>query len=188
MKRNTFTAILVLALVLVMGTVLVSFKDKPKLPVASDRIVGHVVDETLWTFIVCNEYVNEIASGVAPATVELAMKPDMIATYADYWNLPEEVVDATVAASRKSISAKVKDEDNTNTRNLVFTNIEWDAAGKASSGNFDFSTTGRADGVSFSMQVKGSFDFSKEAGSIVFSSVKFRGTQYDVENFNYKIR
>lgn len=37
------------------------------------------------------------------------------------------------------------------------------------------------------MMVKGTFDFTKDDGEIVYSSVTYLGKEYDVQRFNEKI-
>lgn len=188
MKRNTFTAILVLALVLILGTALVSCKNEPKLPIAPIEIVDHVVDETLWSFLTCIEYIDDVAKGTMdPQEIDTEMEADLKSSYAIEWKLEEENVSSTVDVETGSIVADVHDVDNINDRDFEFTDLKWDATEKASCGSFEISAKGRLDGATFTMMVKGTFDFTKDDGEIVYSSVTYLGKEYDVQRFNEKI-
>ena len=91
MKRNTFTAILVLALVLIMGTALVSCKNEPKLPIAPTEIVDHVVGETVYSFLTCKKSIDAEAAGtMTPEEIDSKMEAALKETYANHWKLEKE--------------------------------------------------------------------------------------------------
>ena len=189
MKRNTFTAILVLALVLIMGTALVSCKNEPKLPIAPMEIVDHVVDETFYSFLTCKKYIDAEAAGtMTPEEIDSKMEAALKETYANHWKLEEENVSSTVDVEKGSIVADVHDVvDNINDIDFTFNDIKWDATEKESCGSFEISAKGRFDGATFTMKVKGTFDFTKDGGEIVYSSVTYLGKEYDVQRFNDRI-
>ena len=188
MKRNTFTAILVLALVLIMGTALVSCKNEPKLPIAPLETVDHVVDETLLSFLTCIKYIDDVAKGpMDPQEIATEMENGLISSYEIEWELEEGSVSSTVDVETGSIVADVHDVDNINDRDFTFNDIKWDATEKASCGSFEISAKGRFNGATFTMTVKGTFDFAKDDGEIVYSSVTYLGKEYDVQRFNEKI-
>ena len=166
--------VLLLAALMIVG-LCVSCKED--LPVAPEEIVEDVVNNTMACFYLSDDSITEL--------VVDKKDPDLVAVELEH-DLKEIFASATevnVDAETDSLSIKITAE--TYNHSISVTKLSYSETEKTLSFNFSISMGWRDEGVSKTMDVKGSFK-GVEAGeaSATYSEVKFEGKNYDLKAFN----
>ena len=176
--------VLLLAALMIVG-LCVSCKENP--PVAPEEIVEDVVEGTIETFELFDENVFALATGVyTPEETKTHLDPYLKAALEYFWECNDVTVESVI--TENSIYADVLGNSNLNELKVKTSNLEYHDDPKDSvSGSFTIYATGREEGTSVTYDIKGTFEISINVpgtSSITFTSVKYRGTEYDLAAFN----
>ena len=176
--------VLLLAALMIVG-LCVSCKEN--LPVAPEEIVEDVVEGTIDTFGLFGEPVYALASGhYTPEETKTHLDPYLKNNLEYYWECDDVTVESVI--TENSIYADILGDSNVNELKVETSNLEYHDDPKYSvSGSFTIYAKGREEGASVSFDVKGTFEISTYVpgtSSITFTSVKYRGTEYDLAAFN----
>lgn len=184
MKRKVIS-VLALTLIVLMSVVLVSCEDM--LPVAPEDIVNEVVGDIKAEYTYFKIYINNIAFGThTPDEIKTTLKTVLENEYDTKWGSGTTV---SVQAGVDSISAVVEAPDGKNKLDINYSNITLDSSGDKVTGNFSITITKPDAGAasSHTMDTAGNFSIAAR-DSITFSSVSYRGTDYDTDAFNKRMQ
>ena len=169
--------ILLLAALMVVG-LCVSCKED--LPVAPEEIVDDVVNGTLACFELTGDSILEIAVD--------KKDPDLVAVELEH-DLKDIFASATevnVDAETDSLSIKITAE--VNHYSISITKLSYSKTEDTISFNFSISAGWRDEGVSKTIDVKGSFKGERTGEpSATYSEVKFDGKSYDPKAFSEEL-
>ena len=176
--------VLLLAALMIVG-LCVSCKED--LPVAPEEIVEDVVEGTIDTFGLFGKPVYYLASGYyTPEETKTHLDPYLKDWLEYYWECNDVTVESVI--KENSIYADILGNSNLNELKVETSNLEYHDDPKDSvSGSFTIYAKGREEGASVTYDLKGTFEISTtkpETSSITFTSVKYRGTEYDLAAFN----
>ena len=180
MKRKVIS-VLALTLVVLMSAVLVSCDGWKQ--VAPDEVVKEVVADIKAQYTYFKVYINDLAFGThTPTELETTLKVVLENDYQAKWGAGTTAV---VNASASSISAKVNAPDGKNSLDINFTSIKLSDNKESVSGSFSINVKkpDTAAASTHSFETAGNFTIAAR-DSVTFSSVSYRGTDYDTGNFN----
>ena len=168
--------ILLLAALMIVG-LCVSCKED--LPVAPEEIVEDVVNRTITCFVLSGDSLEELAyEKKDPDLVAVELEHDLKEIFASG-------TDVKVDAETDSISIKITAD--VYHLSASVTGLSYSETKKAISGYFSISDSKREEGVSKTMDVKGSFESGMEDGSATYSEVKYNSKSYDPKAFSEEL-
>ena len=180
MKRKMIS-VLALTLPVLMSVVLVSCEDFK--PVADDATVKEVVGDIKAQHTYFRTHINYLANNPSEASsLQTTLTTNLKEKYEAEWG-SATTVEVTVTSN--SISAKVTAPDGKNKLDLSYSQIAYDSSAPKVTGAFSVSITKPNAGStsSYTTDTDGNFTIALK-DSITFSSVTYKGTDYDTDAFN----
>ena len=180
MKRKVIS-VLALTLVVLMSAVLVSCDGWKQ--VAPDEVVKEVVADIKAEHVYFRDYIEALAErDVTPADLQTTLDTILKVKYEAEWGSDTTV---KVEVEKDYISAKVDGPDGKHVLDIKYSDIDLDTKGNKVTGKFSISVKKPDQGAAstHSFDTTGDFTIALK-DSITFSSVSYRGTDYDTDNFN----